>query len=315
MTLSTKHYLWLGNLLVLGLIVWSGVSLGMSVLGHGLDVGVHETAPVSSGPGPNIKMRPLSNYEAIAQLNMFGAATDQKTGPAVSEKTTSKVPVTDKTGNLRLKGTIVDRHSTYGLAILEDIKTREQNLYHPGDKIGNSILVSVARDSVTLRENDQEVRLLIFDDDSLSKPEKGSAPRRPEPPQKGDPPDQPEPDGAADQEEEPLVQDLGENRYVVSREALGGKMDDLSYFMSNVRIQPYFKDGEPHGFKIASVKAGSPVEALGIQRGDIVLTVNNVTLSKPDDMFNLYRQLQQMDTVTVEVDRQGQTETLTYSLR
>jgi general secretion pathway protein C len=273
---------------------------------------VRETAPALPEPGESTKLQPLSSYEAIAQFNMFGAAPEQTSSPSASPKTQDNVPVTDKTGNLRLKGTIVDRANDYGLAILEDIKTREQNLYHPGDRIGNGTLVSVARDSVTLRENGQDTRLMIFDDVTPARPERTSpTPPRPE---ESSEPTGPEPP-VEDEAQEPLAQDMGDNRYVVSREALGDKMDDLSYFMSNVRIQPFFKDGQPHGFKVAAVKAGSPVESLGLKRGDVVLMVNNVTLSKPEDMFNLYRQLQQMDTVTVEVERQGKTETLTYSLR
>ena len=92
-------------------------------------------------------------------------------------------------------------------------------------------------------------------------------------------------------------------------------MNNLNSLMSNVVIQPFFKEGQPYGFKVARIKKGSPVDNLGFERGDIVLKVNDNQVGKPEDLISLYNQLQQLEEISVEVERGGSPRTLTYSFR
>ena len=58
MAVSTKQYILLGNALVLGLVVWSGVNLGMTVLGHRLDAGLDARGPVETGRRAAVRSPP-----------------------------------------------------------------------------------------------------------------------------------------------------------------------------------------------------------------------------------------------------------------
>ena len=301
---STKHYLWMGNVIVLGLVIWSAVSLSMSILGHRLESDYKPAGPVETGPSNAPSRQSLAHYETITRLNIFGGAGH---GETLEGETAPAAPAQTSAGNLRLRGTIVDEVPARSAAILEDADTSEQNLYRPGDRIGSTELLRVERDSVILRIGGRDVRLGIYLEDSPQGPA-GAGPLAPLPGPVSALP-------GSSQSLEGLVKQTGPQTFTISRQNLGNRMKDLSGFLSDVLIQPYFKEGQPYGYVITSVKNGSPIQGLGIRQGDVVLEVNGVSVSKPEDLINLYRQVMQLESVRVKVERQGSPLTLTYFLR
>lgn len=294
MSISPKHYLWLGNLLVLGLVIWSGVSLGLSVFGHRLETRLGSKRPVvtdrAAGPGP----RSLAHYEAIARQNIFGGESRESAAPS---NDSNKAQAQVSSGDLRLRGTVVDPRTDYALAVIENIKTKKQDIYRAGDRIGSAEVVRVNTDMVTLRQGGRTINLKIFEEKAADLPWDKSKTSPAQVP-KGQ-----------------IAKSLGQNRYVVSRGVLGEHVMDLNRFMSKVRIVPYFKSGQPHGFKVASLRRESPLHKLGLRRGDVIVQVNGVSVRKPEDLVNMYRQIQQLDTVTLDLERRGKPVTLNYFLR
>jgi len=305
MTFSTKHYLWLGNVLLLGVVTWSGVGLGLSILEHRLEQRIGPPPSLEVRGGEVQSLKPLSRYETIITHNIFGGSQDKSTTPVQKEAPRTPTEPQTQNADVRLRGTIVDQDSGWMGAILEDLSTREQNFYRPGDRIGSSELVRVSMDYVIIRQSGQDVRIKLFDGDA------GQA--RPAPRHISRAPVRRQEDSS--QDDEPIAESVGPNAYVVSRDSLGKHMDNLNFFMSQVRILPYFKDGQPYGYRIASVRRNSPVQELGLRRGDVIVQVNGVSLNKPEDLMNLYRQVQQLESVSVELERGGQPLTLNYSLR
>lgn len=312
MAVTPRQYVWLANVVILGMLIWSAVSMSMSVIGHRLESrpGVARSGDTSRTDQPRLKS--LSQYEAMANRSLFGGQLSAAVSPGKTQVPTGQTtPVGDT--DLRLKGTIVQGGGGYAVAILEDVKTKQQDLYRRGDRIGSTELVQVERGLVTLRQGSKDVQLKIFEGDPTKdgggRPSEAGHPGPAGPGMPGAKPPGPAPGG------EPIGRETGPNQYVISREALGRHMGDFNYFLSNVNIQPYFADGSARGFKVTSVNPAGPVYQLGLRAGDVILSVNGVSVSNPEDLVNLYRQVQQLENVTVELERQGKSTTLSYSMR
>lgn len=67
-----------------------------------------------------------------------------------------------------------------------------------------------------------------------------------------------------------------------------------------------------HGVYVSSVDAEGPLAEAGIQEGDVVLSVNGEEVSSPEDIEDILSGLSAGDTVTFEVDRDG--ERLTFEV-
>ncbi len=68
------------------------------------------------------------------------------------------------------------------------------------------------------------------------------------------------------------------------------------------------------GAAISKVEAGTPAEKAGLQAGDVITAVNGTTLNGSTTLGSILVTLKPGDTVTLTVDRNGQTQTLTATL-
>jgi general secretion pathway protein C len=303
LSISTKHYLWAANALILGLAVWMAVSFAMSVLGRRLE-GVAEVAgPVVAEGGQGQRLRALDEYVAIARHNIFRTS---QAGEALPAEDAAEPVAVAEADNLRLRGVVHENDIAQNAAILEDLKSGAQDIYRAGDKIGQSELMAIGPDHVILKREGREVKLHMFLDETRS-----AAPARTQQLPAPVTPGQSEDNG----DQDPIAQQTSPGQWIVSRQALTEQMGDLNFFLSNVMIKPHFQDGQPAGFQIAAVKPGTPMHALGMRRGDIVKSVNGISVTKPDDLVNMYAQVQQMEQVQVEVERGGEIQTFTYVLK
>jgi len=89
-------------------------------------------------------------------------------------------------------------------------------------------------------------------------------------------------------------------------------MDQL---IGNARVVPYYRGGQPYGFRVSNVVEGSQVYEHGMRSGDIIKSVNGIPIKTPQDALNAYQELQNGTTVQMEVERQGATTSLTIPLK
>lgn len=307
MTISTKHYLWMGHLLILGVIVWSGVNLGMTLFAYRLDDWAKEKAPVEISESLVPQSRSLREYENIVRENMFSLQPEKQADTQKPAAESTPAPVVEKRNLvLRLRGTIIGPRPNMSYAILETIKTRKQDLYRIGDQIDGAVLIAVAPEEIHLRRQGTVEKLKIVEPKSA--PATRSAPRNT--------PRRTAPRATRTKTpESKIARATGRNRFIVSREVLNRDITDLYSLMSQVRVQPYLKNNEPHGFQLSSIRPNGLFYQLGIRNNDVIVKLNGVAVRQPEDIMGLYRQIQELDTVTVEVERRGRPMTLTYSLR
>lgn len=74
-------------------------------------------------------------------------------------------------------------------------------------------------------------------------------------------------------------------------------------FTSCSRIVPSLVDGRPAGFKIFALRRCGPLERLGFQNGDRVLTVSGWPIGTPEEAVHAYRNLSSARQFTVEIER------------
>jgi|GEM_PF-1050758 len=111
------------------------------------------------------------------------------------------------------------------------------------------------------------------------------------------------------------VTTTGDNVFVTQKEARR-QVTQLSNLLSQVRVQPNFtRSGRADGFKILHVNRGSFVEALGINSGDIIKSINGTVVDSMQKGYELFNRLKNETTVDVEIIRNNQTRTVHFEMR
>lgn len=96
---------------------------------------------------------------------------------------------------------------------------------------------------------------------------------------------------------------------------------DIHYYSKNPReiwkdisIAPLKRNGKIEGFKVNRIKRGSKMDMLGLKKGDVIIEANNIRLSSFRDAINLYKNINNIDTIALKILRNNQEREIIYEI-
>jgi len=259
------------------------------------------TRPLSSiWENENVSLRaaeakpPLSSYAVVYTRDLFNSVKAPLQPDGTGVKISSNSP-------LRLWGTAVG-DTDRAFAIIEDLGTKTQGLYHEGDTVLPSVtLVQVRWDRVVIDRNGQRETLTLpmnpLPNAPLSTVTVATAP-------------------TTTNEEREGVRQVAQDSFQIDRQEVNHAMNNLNELFTQARAVPYSSpDGEAQGFRLFSIKPQSLIDRIGLKNGDVVQRVNGVEISDPNTAFGLLQELQGHSQVRVDVMRNHQPVSLSYEIQ
>ncbi|KYG64880.1 general secretion pathway protein GspC [Bdellovibrio bacteriovorus] len=238
-------------------------------------------------------------YNNITARNIFAsngqipdALVDKSKGEQREEDPVpSQLPLT-------LIGTLVHSNPEKSIAAIE-VKGKGQVIsYSPKKEIeGIATIIRVERQKVVLR-NTNSGRLEFIEMKKEGKVAFGSA--RPS-------------SGTTGTE----VQRSGDNTFSIKRADVLKYTNDLSAVLMQARAVPNREPGTGNinGFRILDMQPGSIYEQLGLQRMDVIKSVDGTPVDSPAKAMELYNLLKNSPKVTLQVERNGKQENMTYNIQ
>lgn len=87
----------------------------------------------------------------------------------------------------------------------------------------------------------------------------------------------------------------------------------LGRFLSTVRTEPHLDEGRFVGFRLTELR--SPLfEGVDIQAGDTLLSVNGMSIERPEEAMQVWNGLRVASELTLEVMREGETRQLRFGI-
>lgn len=251
--------------------------------------GTGDNATDGSGSGQQFSAgNRFSDYEVIADRNLFNVRQEEKTPDEIRS---SDLEDLEKTRlELRLLGTISGADGS-SYAIIENGSGSRQQLYRPGDTIEEARLKMILRKKVVLEVNGK--------DEILEMDEEGRRFSSTE--------DSGEDDMTA-------FADGGEDTIDIGRDRISEALQDVNNLMRQVRVRPYFEDGESRGIMLSGIRGGSIFEEMGLESGDIIQAVNGEEIRSMDDAMGFYQDLQSAGEVSLEIKRDGAQRSINYRI-
>jgi general secretion pathway protein C len=238
-------------------------------------VTVPDTLPAqapSPGDSPDVT--------AIANSHIFGVADAETAAPAPVVAPDDDLADT-RLVNLTLNGTVASEIPRYSIAIISD-GGKDQEVYIIGDSVGNNTtLHAIYPDRVVLNEKGVLTNLKLpreFEDAPVSNSRRESVATR-------------------------QIDDTQSIQAVVTQ--------NLTKLTDVIRPTPYRVGGEQVGFRVYPGRDRKQFAALGLKPGDIITDIDGQTLSDASQAMQIFQSLGSAEEVTVNLDRDGQIETLT----
>ena len=112
----------------------------------------------------------------------------------------------------------------------------------------------------------------------------------------------------------PLVRTEGAGKFTIDQKEVDNALANIDKLYTEIRAVPSFAGGKMSGMKILSVKRGSVFDKLGLRRGDVLQRINGMELDVRKG-FEIFGQLKDSKSFTVDLVRQGQPRTFEYEIR
>ena len=102
---------------------------------------------------------------------------------------------------------------------------------------------------------------------------------------------------------------------VVNRNLLTAYTSNPKKIWKDIGISENKVNGKLHGFKINYVKRGSDFEKLGLKRGDLLTAINAEQLDNLGAVMGLYGEINNIENLTLTVERDGRSEDIEYEIK
>lgn len=103
-------------------------------------------------------------------------------------------------------------------------------------------------------------------------------------------------------------------KYVIDQSEVDNALQNLDKLYTEIRAVPNFSGGKVSGMKILSVQGGSIFAKLGLKRGDVLQRINGLELDVKQG-FAIFGQLKDSKSLTLDLIRLGQPQTIEYEIR
>lgn len=279
----TNRYFTISNILLITIAVYFSISGFYKVATYRLD----PVPPPSVAGDRQISSvkdeisHPLSYYQPIVKRNLFNTNKD-----AGSKPVSIKIEALKQTElKLKLWGTVSGLGGqTY--AVIEEAKSRQQNLYKVGDAVQTATVKMVFREKVILSVNGKDEVLEIEEI-------RGSASRR-MPPQ--------------------TAIKSRRQKITLKRSQIESSVKNVNELMKQVKIRPHTENGQAAGLMLSSIQRNSIFRRMGLRSGDVITGVNGSSLVSVDDALKIYENMKSSSNMSIEIKRRGRNRTIDYNI-
>lgn len=259
-----------------------------------------------SAPPSHPKAPPPDNYISSGAYNSITTRNIFASNGVIPDALVDKTKGTEQKENepvpsqlpLTLIGTLVHSNPNKSIAAIEVRGKNQVVSYSPGKEIeGMAAITKVERQKVIFRnlnsnrleylEMKKEGNKVAFGSGAKSSP------------------------GGKD------VQKVGDNTFAIKRADLLKYTNDLSSILMQARAVPNREPGTGaiNGFRVLDMQPGSIYEQLGIQRMDVIKSVDGTPVDSPAKAMELYNTLKNSSKLSIQVERNGKNETMTYNIQ
>lgn len=238
---------------------------------------------------------PPGDYSAIAERNIFNSGTEAiaTQAPKVDIENLKQTDM-----KLKLWGTVTGQNGR-AYAVIEDTKTRKQNLYHAGDTIQNAVVKLILREKVVLNVDNRD-EILAMEEIRGRMASAGTPTTRSL--------------ASSSTQDRKLPVSSYPRKIKLRSDQIQNAMENLGQLMEQATLRPHIEDGQPSGISITGIKPNAIFRRMRLRNGDVITGVNGNSIGSVEDAVRVFEELSTGSNIQLQIKRRGREQTLDYSI-
>ncbi len=257
--------------------------------------------PISTTDGEKIALsndRAMAdNPDIILERDIFGSSgwSSAKQNP---EQETKENSISVLKAQLRLLATVAGDEEV-ACAVIENIKTKIQDLYKTGDIIEGAQIERIERNKIVLfTAGQREVLNLYVADGILGRVEKSTEPVIAQ-----------KPDAAE------AVNIISPTKREINKKAFLARVGGMEAILKTVEVAPYLEDGQEKGVRITGLEDLSMARYVGFENGDVIQNINGSRVTNRRKAFQILRKARSQSSINIQLLRNQQEKKLSFGIK
>jgi general secretion pathway protein C len=299
-----RRVIWAANLILLGVLGYWAADLFWSPAGPATPGApsahygeMRRGAAGARRPAPDPGDKPFSGE------NLFGPAADAAAAKPATPKDAAAVPAEKAKLALRLLGTVAG-DPAISRAVIEDARTRLQDIFKVGDYVQGARLESIAEQHVVLLIGDRRETLNIemLPSEPAAPGETAKAPAAP-----------PTPVGQEASGKPVTV--LSDSKFEVDKQSFMARVGGMEAILKATKLTPHVVDGKTVGIQVSGLENVSMAKYVGLENGDVIQVVNGQGLDSLQKLFQVFRKARTQPDLNIRLLRGEETKELSFSIK
>ncbi|MHC4537184.1 MAG: type II secretion system protein N [Planctomycetota bacterium] len=237
------------------------------------------------------------NPDIIIERNIFGSSglNSAKQNPEQEIKVNS---ISVLKARLRLLATVAGDEEV-ACAVIENVKTKIQDLYKTGDIIGGVQIERIDRNKIVLFNAGQREILNLYVADGISDRIEKST----------------EPVIAQKSDAAEAVNVISPTEREINTKAFLARVGGMEAIMKTVEVAPYLEDGQEKGVRITGLEGLSMARFVGFENGDVIQNINGSTVTNRRKAFQILRKARSQSSIDIQLLRGQQEKKLSFGIK
>jgi general secretion pathway protein C len=193
-------------------------------------------------------------------------------------------------------------------AVLRDRESKAVGAFASGDRVMGALITGIDETRLHLLHGGREEFLDLLDTETI----RAAAPA--ESSTRGPAPSA-EPGHGLSRELDRGIRKVGERAFEIQRSTLEALLGNVGLLATSARITPEIRDGRTAGLRLVSVQPQGPFAKIGLQSGDVILSINGLELTSPERGFEVFGKLRSASHLSLELERARKRAVIDYSVR
>jgi len=232
-------------------------------------------------------------------MGMFGNQTESSEPRTITDENIQPTQL-----NLTLKGILANDSDGNQFALISRGDQKEE-VYRPGDTIEGAEVLQIESRRVLIRRNgitealNLEVKAATARDNSATITMPGL--------------DRGASLGGA--EDRSGIRRITDNQRVITQDALRQQLQNLPQLLTQAKAVPHMENGQSTGFRVTEIQPDSVFQQLGLEREDVIRSVNGSPVRSVDDAIKAYGNMKTAKSFQLDLLRRGQPLTINFSVQ